>query len=114
MAADPAASKRADGLPVGRPFAPGVSGNPGAVSKYEREVRDAIQAQEPASEVCKVIAAMKLQAMANSKSSPAAAKVYLAYTAGETKHLPDDRLEKMVEARLQAMLDEAEARQKLS
>lgn len=77
MAAEAAEAKRADGMPMGRPFAPGVSGNPGAVSKYERELKAAIQAQEPPAEVCKVIAAMKAQALAGTKVSPAAAKVYL-------------------------------------
>lgn len=106
--------RRPNGMPTGRPWGPGQSGNPVGVSKYQAEVRRAIEGRFPVSEVIDVLAAMKEDACAHEKFSAGAAKVFLAYTAGETKHLPDERLEKMVEARLQAMLDEAEARQKLS
>lgn len=98
---------------VGPRWKPGESGNKAGVSKYLQDVRKAIQRQEPPAEVCTVIAAMKRDALSGTKAAPAAAKVYLAYTVGETQHLPDERLEKLVEERLEALVSEAERRRQV-
>jgi hypothetical protein len=66
-------------IPAGLvPFKKGQSGNPGGLSKYERRLRRSIRRQEKPAMVCQVIAAMRDQALAGTKESPAAAKVYLA------------------------------------
>jgi hypothetical protein len=64
-------------MPKGKPFVPGQSGNPEGQSKYAVTLRKAIEAQETPERVCDVIDAMRTQALAGEKSSPAAAKVYL-------------------------------------
>jgi len=56
----------------------GPSPNPnGGKSEYARKLQAAIEKQEPPENVCAVIAAMREDAMAHEKFSPAAAKVYL-------------------------------------
>lgn len=79
-------------VPTGlTPFKKGQSGNPGGMSKYERRLRRAIRKQEKPSEVCKVIAAMREDAQAHEKFSPAAAKVYLAAVGVDMKPKTDLR-----------------------
>lgn len=56
----------------------GPSPNPGGESVYQRELRLAIEKQEPPENVAAVVAAMREDAMAHEKFSPAAAKVYFA------------------------------------
>jgi len=70
---------RPDGLPKGKPFEPGnqAASGPRPESKYVAQLRAAIQEQETPAEVCKVVAAMKADALSGKKSAPAAAKVYL-------------------------------------
>lgn len=58
-------------------FPPGRSGNPEGVSKYQALLRRAIEKQETPARVLAVIDAMREDAMAHEKFSPAAAKVYL-------------------------------------
>lgn len=53
------------------------STNPGGKTEYARKLQAAIEAQEPPENVCAVIAAMREDALAHDKTSPAAAKVYL-------------------------------------
>lgn len=60
-----------------KPWKPGQSGNPTGVSRYAKDLRAAINAQETPDRVCAVIDAMRMQALAGEKSSPSAAKVYL-------------------------------------
>jgi hypothetical protein len=57
---------------------PGVSGNPSGVNRYQQAIRKAIEAQEPPSEVARVVLAMKEDALAHKPYSANAAKVYLA------------------------------------
>ncbi len=84
-------------IPPGlRPFKPGQSGNPGGLSKYERRLRRMIRKQEKPALVCQVIEAMRLQALAGDKSSPPAAKVYLAAVGVDMK--PKTDLQEVLEA----------------
>lgn len=71
-----AGEQRADGMPRGTPFKPGQSGNPEGESKYAVTLRRAIERQETAERVCDVVDAMRIDALAHEKFSPAAAKVY--------------------------------------
>jgi hypothetical protein len=56
----------------------GETGNPGGRSLYQRKLDKAIRKQERPARVCEVIEALRQDALAHEKFSPAAAKVYLA------------------------------------
>lgn len=66
----------------------GQSGNPDGVSAYQAKLRKAIEAQEAPELVCQVIEAMRQDAMAHEKFSPAAAKVYLSAVGLEMNKTP--------------------------
>lgn len=69
------------------------SPNPyGPVSTYERKLREAVRDSETPEQVCEVVAAMRVQALAGEKSSPAAAKVYLE-AVGLPKPPPEFRID---------------------
>lgn len=55
----------------------GKSGNPEGVSAYQTKLRKAIEKRETPERVLEVIEAMRQDATAHEKFSPAAAKVYL-------------------------------------
>lgn len=55
----------------------GQSGNAEGVSKYQAQLRRAIEERETSARVLDVIDAMRLDAMSHEKFSAAAAKVYL-------------------------------------
>jgi hypothetical protein len=55
MAAESSGGVRADGLPRGRPFPPGVSGNPGGKRKGLREFREALEAADAPNRMVQVL-----------------------------------------------------------
>jgi len=75
---------------VGRPFEPGVSGNPGGRPKKVQAYRAAILQQETVERVCEVVNAMREGALAGGKSAPACAKVYLGACGISTEGKPDE------------------------
>ena len=101
----------------GRPFKPGESGNPGGMSKAEREYRDKVKAalrkQENPSRICKLVNAMFVQALAGEKASPAAAKVYgeLVGVKDAVSLTENERIALGVRMELERLLGEAEAAQ---
>ena len=48
-----------NGMPHGRPYQKGETGNPGGISKYQRQLRAAIERQETPARVLEVIDAMR-------------------------------------------------------
>ena len=89
---------------------PGQSGNPGGLTRAERDYRTVIKAalrgQETPERVCEVVNAMRKQALAGGKTAPAAAKVYL--EAVGVKAETNEVIEAEVQRRLQVLLAEAE------
>jgi hypothetical protein len=104
--------------PPGRPFQVGQSGNPGGMSKAEREWRDKVKAalrkQETPYQICKVAAAMRTQALMGEKASPAAAKVYFEVVGAKdaVTLTEQERIQLGVRAELERLLGEAEAAQR--
>lgn len=91
----------------GNPAWEGRGGNPAGVSRYQLEVRRAIEAQEPPGRVCQVVDAMFRDAIAGKKSSPAAAKVY-ASMVGVEMNMDSERIVKAIQAHLDTLMQEAE------
>lgn len=99
----------------GIPWKSGQSGNPGGMSKAEREWRDKVKAalrkQQSTAKILSVVEAMRKDATSHGKTAPAAAKVYL-----EAVGLKDavtlteqERIQLGVRAELERLLGEAEA-----
>ncbi len=86
-------------------FVKGHSPNPGGLSRYERSIKNAIQAQETPERVCAVVAAMQTAALAGDAK---AASVYLKTVGAEITD--SERIMKAVVALFEAKLNEARER----
>ena len=108
----------ADGaVAVRRPkhlWKPGQSGNPGGMSRVERDYRDKVRAalrkQEPPANICAVVAAMRADAQSHTKIAAPAAKVYLEAVGlkGITLDTLDEKVQEGVRAEMERLLAEAE------
>lgn len=90
----------------GNPAWEGRGGNPTGVSRYQVEVRKAIEAQEPPERICQVVDAMFRDAIAGKKHSAQAAKVYAMLVGCEAND--PERIIKAVKQHLDNLLREAE------
>ncbi len=91
-------------MPVGKKFQPGHDPRRGnGISRYESEVRKALQAQEPPERVCEVVAALHAAAVGGDAK---AAKVYLDVLGASPSDA--DRIIKGVAAHLDQLMREAE------
>lgn len=91
-----------------KPFAKGVSGNPGGSSKRARLYRRAIEKQETPDDVARVVAAMRHAAINDGDTT--AARVYLEAVRVIGRHADESQTVEAALTLVNAMLVEARAR----